>query len=69
MRQPPVAAEVLLGHRAQAGEDRCDGRVWVEVAEADHRAKNRKPLRMPVVEAVALAPASPLAAQRRFWEQ
>jgi hypothetical protein len=69
MRHPPAAAEVLLGHRPLAGEDRRDGRGWVGVAEADHRAKDREPLRMPVVEAVALAPANPLAAQRRFWDQ
>jgi hypothetical protein len=69
MRQRPVAAEVLRGRRPPAGEDRRDGRVWVEAEVVAHRAKDREPLRKPAVEAVALAPASPLAAQRRFWDQ
>ena len=30
MRQRPVAAEVLRVRRPLAGEDRRDGRVWVE---------------------------------------
>jgi hypothetical protein len=42
-------------------EDRCDGRVRAEAVAADHPARDRARLRTPVVEVVALDPATTLA--------
>jgi hypothetical protein len=69
MRQPQVVAEVRRDRTPPEVEDRGDDRVWVEEEVAARPAKSREPLRKPVVEAVAWSPATPLAVQRRLWDQ